>query len=185
MNPWNAVYKLASGNLKQSSALTTLRKPVRTDTKDLAETIRYMIETFTPEDKDETDSAGHKLFRATIKVPITMDNDIPFATNEIREAMEGTDKTKAWREDGITSDILHCTFSLLPKSTMALYSGCLRTACFPRRWKTAIIIPIIKPGKETSSDVAKYCPISLISTLAKVLEKVLMNKIMHYMHSHN
>jgi len=74
------------------------------------------------------------------------------------------DKTKAPEEDGITSDILNCAFSLLPQSTMAL-----RTACFPRRWKTAIIIPIIKPGKETSNDIAKYRPISLISTLAKVL----------------
>jgi hypothetical protein len=57
-------------------------------------------------------------------------------------------------------------------------------ACFPRRWKTAII-SIIKPGKDTSNDIAKYRSISLISTLAKKLEKVLINRIMHYMHSHN
>jgi hypothetical protein len=33
-NPWNAVYKLASGNLKQSCTLSTLRNPDGTDTKD-------------------------------------------------------------------------------------------------------------------------------------------------------
>lgn len=33
-NPWNAVNKLASGNLKQSSTLSTLRMPAVTDTKD-------------------------------------------------------------------------------------------------------------------------------------------------------
>ena len=143
-----------------------------------------MIETFTPEDKEETDSAGHKLIRAAIKIPITVD-DIPFTTNEMREAKKGMDKKKSPGEGGITSDILYCAFRLLPKSTTALYNGCLRTACFPRRRKTAIIIPIIKSGKETSSDVAKYRPISLISTLAEVLEKVLMNRIMHHMHSHN
>jgi len=92
-NPWNAVYKLASDNLKQSSTLSTLRNPDGTDTKDLAETIRYMIETFTPEDKEETHSAGHKLNRAASKVPITTEN-IPFATKEIREAIKGMDKTK-------------------------------------------------------------------------------------------
>jgi hypothetical protein len=153
--------------------------------KDLAETIRYMIETFTPEDNEETDSACHKHIRAATKVPITTEDDIPFTTKEIREAIKGIDKTKAPGEDGITSDILYCAFSLLPKSTTALYNGCLRMACFPRRWKTAITIPIIKPGKETSNDIAKYRPISLISTLARVLEKVLINRIMHYMHSHN
>jgi hypothetical protein len=36
-----------------------------------------MIETFTPEDKEETDSAGHKRIRAAIKVPITTEDDIP------------------------------------------------------------------------------------------------------------
>jgi len=81
------------------------------------------------------------------------------------------DKTKSPGEDGITSDTLYWAFSLLPKSTTALYNGCLRMACFPKQWKTAIIIAIIKPGKETSNDIAKYRPISLISTLAKVLEK--------------
>jgi hypothetical protein len=104
-----------------------------------------------------------------MKVPITTEDDIPFTTKEIWEAIKGMDKTKAPGEDGITSDILNCAFSLLPQSTTALYNGCLRTACFPRRWKTAIIISIIKPAKETSNDIAKYHPISLISTLAKLL----------------
>ena len=132
-----------------------------------------MIENFTPEDKEETDSASHELIRVETKAPITTEDDILFTTKEIREAIKGMDKTKALGEDGITSDILQCAFSLLPKSITALYNGCLRMACFPRRWKSAIIIPIIKPGKETRNNIAKYRPISLISTLAKVLEKVL------------
>jgi len=70
-------------------------------------------------------------------------------------------------------------------STTALYNGCLRTACFPRIWKRAKIIPIVKPGRETSDDISKYHPISLINTAAKVLEKVLIHRIMHHTHSNN
>jgi hypothetical protein len=132
-----------------------------------------MIETFTPEDKEETDSAGHKLIRAATKEPIKTEDDIPFTTKEIREAIKGMDNTKAPGEDGITSDIPYCAFSLLPESTTTLYNGCLRMASFPRRWKTAIIIPIIKPEKENNNDIVKYRPISLISTLAKMPEKSL------------
>jgi len=109
---------------------------------DLAETIRYMIKIFTLEDKKETDIAVYKLIRAATRVPITAE-DIPFTTKEIREAKKGLDKTKASGEDGKTCDILYCAFSLLPKSTTALYNGCLRMACFSRQWKKAIIIPII------------------------------------------
>jgi hypothetical protein len=95
------------------------------------------------------------------------------------------DMNKAPGEDGITIDILLRTFNLLPKSTTALYSGCLRTACFPRKWKRAKITPIVKPGKETSDNICKYRPISLINTAAKVLEKTLINRIMYHMYSNN
>jgi hypothetical protein len=94
-------------------------------------------------------------------------------------------KNEAPGEDGKARDILLLAFNLLPKSTTALYSynGCLRTACFIRIWKRARIIPRFKPGKETSDDISKYHPISLINTAAKVLEKVLINRIMHNMYS--
>ena len=94
-------------------------------------------------------------------------------------------KNKAPGEDGIMSDILQHAFNLLPKFTTAMYNGCLRTACFPRIWKRAKIIPIVKPGKETSDDISKYRLISLINTAAKVLKKVLINRIMHHMYSNN
>jgi len=52
-------------------------------------------------------------------------------------------------------------------------------------WKRAKITPIGKPGKETNEDISKYCPLSLINTAAKVLENVLINRIMHHMYSNN
>ena len=93
-------------------------------------------------------------------------------------------KNKASGEDGITNDILQRAFNLLPKSITAMYNGCLRKACFLRKRKRTKIIPIIKPGKETSDDISKYRPISLINTAAKLLGKVL-NRIMHHIYSNN
>jgi hypothetical protein len=153
-NPWNAVYKLATGNIKSCSSLSTLRKPDGTVTTDMADTMRLMIESFTPEDDEETDMC-HKLIRAQIKEPIKTEDDKLFTPVEIRDAIKGMNKNKAPGEDGITSDILLHAFNLFPKSTTVLYNGCLRTACFPRIWKRAKIIPTVKPGKETSDDISK------------------------------
>ena len=61
----------------------------------------------------------------------------------------------------------------------------LEDGLLPQTWKRAKIIPIVKPGKETSDDISKYRPISLINTAAKVLEKVLINRIMHHIYSNN
>jgi len=54
-----------------------------------------------------------------------------------------------------------------------MYSGCLRTACFPKIMKRAKLIPLVKPGKGTCGDMIKYLPISLLNTAANVLEKLL------------
>ena len=151
----------------------------------MAETMRFVMDSFTPADEEEMDNEYHKLIRAQTITPITTEDDKLFTPVEIRDAINGMNKNKAPGEDGITSDILQRAFNLLPKSTTAMYNRCLRTACFPRIWKRAKIIPIVKPGKETSDDISKCRPISLINTAAKVLEKVLINRIMHHMYSNN
>jgi hypothetical protein len=47
----------------------------------------------------------------------------------------------------------------------------LKRGNFPKDWKIAKIIPIVKPGKENSLYPSKYRPISLINIGGKVLEK--------------
>jgi hypothetical protein len=58
----------------------------------------------------------------------------------------------------------------------------LKRGYLPKECKIAKIIPIIKPGKEDSQDPSKYRPISLLNIGGKVLEKLLINRIMHYIY---
>ena len=74
------------------------------------------------------------------------------------------DPNKAPREDGISNKIL---LQIL------------------QQWKRAKLILIVKLRKDTSSDVLKFRPISLLKTGRKVLEKLLTDRIMHHMHSNN
>ena len=55
----------------------------------------------------------------------------------------------------------------------------------PKQWKTAVIVPLIKTGKEETNDAQKYRPISLLNTGGKVLEKLLIDRINHYLFSNN
>jgi len=64
----------------------------------------------------------------------------------------------------------------------AIYNECLKIGCFPTNWKTARILPITKPGREDSIDPTKYRLISLIDTVGKVQEKLLIKRIMHHLH---
>jgi len=64
----------------------------------------------------------------------------------------------------------------------ALYNECLRKGLFPENWKRAKILPIIKPGKEYNTDPSKYRPFSQLNTEAKILEKLLIRRICHYLY---
>jgi len=178
-NPWNMVYKLATGKMRSCSTLSTIRRPDGAVTSGMEETLNVMMEHFTPADEEVTDNDYHKLIMVRNETPVTTEDDKPFTTTEIRDAIYAMKRNEAPGENGITYDNLQRANDLLRKSTTTMYNGCLRTAFFPKIWKRAKLIPILKPGKETCEDMTKYRPINLLNTAAKVLEKVLISRIMH------
>jgi TPP-dependent indolepyruvate ferredoxin oxidoreductase alpha subunit len=178
------VYKLATGKMRSCSTLSTIRKSDGTLTSGMAETIKVMMEHFTPTNEEVTDDY-HKSIKAQNKAPVTTENDKTFTTAEIKDSIYAMNKNKAPSEDGITSDILQRGYDLLPKSTTAMCNGCLGMAFFPKIWKRAKLIPIVKPGKETCDVMTKYRPINLINTAAKVLENVLISRIKYHVYSNN
>ena len=56
-----------------------------------------------------------------------------------------------------------------------LYSNILVSGVVPQDWKTAILSPIPKPGKNPNS-LEGYRPISLLPVLSKILEKILARR---------
>jgi len=58
----------------------------------------------------------------------------------------------------------------------------LRSGCFPKNWKIAKIIPIAKPDREDSLNPSKYRPVSLLNIGGKVIEKLLIKRIMCYLY---
>ena len=64
-----------------------------------------------------------------------------------------------------------------------MYNGCLKNGVFPEIWKKAKILPITKPDTQNSQDITKYRLISLLNIGGKILEKALINRINHHIHS--
>jgi len=99
------------------------------------------------------------------------------------DVVQGMGNKKALGEDGIPSEEWKCLVATLPRYLTEIYNGCLKEDIFPKRWKKAKIIPIVKPGKEGSEEVNKFRPISLHASGCKVLEKLLINRINHHVFS--
>ena len=184
-NPWNEVYKLAAGKRRYYSLLTSLRKLDGTLTTDMEETFKRMLEYFTPEDNVQDDSDFHKQIRAQSQGTVNSFDDRKFTLAEIKNAVESMNNKKAPGEDGITDESFKQTFETFKKYIIAMYNGCLRKGIFPKRWKRAKLIPIVKPGKEDSEEVTKFRPISLLNIEGKIMEKILITRINYWAYSTN
>jgi hypothetical protein len=148
-NPWNEVYKLAAGKRMYYSLFTSLRKPDGSLITDMQETVKLMLEHFTPEEYVQNDSEFHKQIRTQSQETVNTPYDREFTLAEIRNAVESMNNKKA-PGDGITGEIFKQTFETVPKYITAMHNGCLRKGVFPNRWKRAKLIPVVKPGKEDS-----------------------------------
>jgi hypothetical protein len=94
--------------------------------------------------------------------------------------IQGLKEKKAPGPNGITNEITKLIFKAIPKTITSIYNECLRKGTFTANWKIAKVIPITKPEKEGGGDPPKYRPISLLITEEKILEKLLIQRIMHH-----
>ena len=69
-------------------------------------------------------------------------------------------------------DVLATPFALI-------FQKSLDTGHLPNIWRQANIIPVFK-GKGNKHDICNYRPISLTSTVCKVMETIIYNKIIEH-----
>lgn len=67
---------------------------------------------------------------------------------------------------------------------MYVFRSCIKLSYFPDAWKHAKVIPIPKPGKDLSMS-SNYRPISLLSSLSKIFEKILLKRINIHLSAHD
>ncbi|MBJ5664545.1 reverse transcriptase family protein, partial [Salmonella enterica subsp. enterica serovar Infantis] len=64
-----------------------------------------------------------------------------------------------------------------------IINGCWKLSYFPRAWKKAVIINILKPGKDVHNP-ENYRPISLLPIPGKILEKTILKRFQDFAEEH-
>ena len=97
------------------------------------------------------------------------------SSKRVQKIIFQLDSSKASGPDSIPVTVLqHCApelSSILSK----IFNLCLKTCTFPTCWKQAIVVPVPKKGDLTNA--ANYRPISLLSILGKIFERILNDQI--------
>ena len=68
-------------------------------------------------------------------------------------------------------------------SISKIFNCSLTTGVFPDYWKSAKVTPLFK--QENSSDMNNYRPISVISAVAKVFERIIFDQIYACLSEHD
>ena len=61
-----------------------------------------------------------------------------------------------------------------------LFNKCLKESCFPDCWKVSSVVPVFKNAEERST-AKNYCPVSFLSAVSKVFQKLVNNRIVDHL----
>lgn len=100
---------------------------------------------------------------------------------EVRKCILNLKKNNTIGRDNISGDFLKRFQSILIKPITFLVNLIFSTGIFPTAFKLAEVIPIYKSGDRDS--VNNYRPISILSTLSKIVEKLLNKRLVSYLES--
>ena len=110
-------------------------------------------------------------------VPPVTCNGVPnfFTEQDTLRAIEAMKPKRSSGPDEITMSIIKDCKQVLSPHLTSLFNRVLCTGMIPLSWKKAIVRPILKKGDP--SDINNYRPISNLSSISKVFEKVILQRL--------
>ena len=97
-------------------------------------------------------------------------------TSKVKKFTTNLDSSKASGPDCIPVVVLKNCEPELSYILAELFNKCLKESCFPDCWKVSSVVPVFKNVGERST-AKNYRPISLLSVVSKVFEKLVNNRI--------
>ena len=90
------------------------------------------------------------------------------------------DLSKASHPDCIPVVVLKNCEPELSYILAEFFNECLKESCFPDCWKVSLVVPVFKNVGERST-AKNYRPVSLLSVVSKVFEKLVNNRIVDHL----
>lgn len=109
-------------------------------------------------------------------------SDVRVTEEEIMKVIERLDDDKGPGSDGIPSHFVKMAAPALTLPLMMIFNASLAAGVFPILFKSTLIHPVFKAG--ALNDVSNYRPISIINCFAKLLERIVHQKILAHVSNH-
>ena len=127
---------------------------------------------------ENNDRSPEFLTRSNSKIDIFYIN-----SNQVIDILQTLKLGKASGNDSISHQMLKKTSYTVSVPLSLLFNLSFEKAEFPSQWKTAIVMPLFKTGDK--SLVSNYRPISLLSAVGKVFERIVFKNVFNHLIANN
>ena len=115
-------------------------------------------------------------YMQTLSRPIS-EIDNPITQAEITLAISTAPNGKAAGPDQITNELLKQSYGVTYPFLLALFNHCFQHTCFPKKWRTAYLLPIYK-NKGAKDDPNNYRGISMFSCVFKCFPNIIYCRLL-------
>jgi exonuclease III len=107
-------------------------------------------------------------------------SDVPIGMNDLSRALKSLNTKTSIDQDGIANRMLkHVTF-IGKEKILFLFNRCLGEKKLPSHWKQSQVTMILKPNQDSKS-ASSYRPISITPCLARLFEKILLDRVQKHL----
>ena len=104
---------------------------------------------------------------------------LPTTEHEVANLVKSLKGKQATGYDDIPQHIVKQCIQAITKPLTHIFSTSFREGVFPEQWKLAKIKPLYKKGDR--QNIQNYRPISILLVFAKLLEKLMFNRITSFL----
>lgn len=175
---WSVVGKIRNKNKKSISSINIGNNKIQVRNNEV-EVANYFNDYFV----NIISKLKNKAFGCDLFNEVEEDHEVKFENFRIREedvknTIIGMKSKKSSGLDGINIITVKNNLDLFVPLLHCIFSRSLCQGIFPDAFKTAAVVPVFKSGDQ--AEVSSYRPISLISTIGKIFEILIKEKLMSY-----
>jgi hypothetical protein len=108
----------------------------------------------------------------------------PTTVEEVSKLLAQSPVTNCELDPIPTTLLLQCASILIPTITNIINLS-LSSGVFPQQFKTCSVHPLLKKSNLDKENLSNYRPVSHLSFLSKLTERIVQTRLMHHLSSHN
>lgn len=184
-NLWNVINQATNNNFSQNKEISSIRGKNGNITDNNTEISNEFNTYFTQigktlASKITKGNSNKTVSRHTYHKTMFI---FPTDVNEVLREIVSLKNKKSSGFDGFSAEMLKTVQNEIAHPLTFIINKIFETGECPSHFKISVVKPIFKKGDET--DIGNYRPISLISNLSKIFEKILKSRITDYLNKNS